>query len=173
MRDGAMSVRFVKPLVLLLAVLLVAGFLPVLAFAQGDAAGAIASARQQLVVSYGSARAAEEAGANITSLTAVLNSAGDLLSRSELAYSQGNLAEAQALAGQCSQALGSFAAEADGLRTEASQQRGLDFWVNIVGSVVGTFVVVVAGFAVWRFFRSRILPVEVEGEVQADESVGD
>jgi len=54
---------------------------PVTVLAQGDAAGAIASAKQQIIVCYDSARQAEAAGANISSLTSVLNDAGQLLSR--------------------------------------------------------------------------------------------
>jgi hypothetical protein len=168
-----MFVRFGKLRAVLLVVLVAAAFLPVLAFAQGDAAGAIASAKQQMVACYDSARQAEAAGANISSLTVVLDGAGDLLSRSELAYSQGDLGGAQSLASQCSQKLGGFVSEADALRVAAEQQGSFNFWVYFVGSVVGTFVVIAAGYIVWRVVKRRYVPIEVEAEVQDDESSGD
>jgi len=153
--------RLVKRAILPLIVLLSVVFLPVSALAQNDAAGAIASAKQQIVACYDAARQAEAAGANISSLTSALNDAGDLLSRSELAYSQGDLGGAQTLASQCSQRLSSFVSESNVLRDAAVQQRNFDFWVNVVGSVVGTFVVIVTGFVVWRFVKKQYVPVEV------------
>ena len=144
--------------------------LPSLAFAQQSGAdSAIASAKQQIVVSFNSAKAAEAAGANITSLTYVLNEAGDLLSRSELAYSQGDFAGAQSLASECSQRLGNVASESAALRDAAIQQESYYFWVNTVGSIVGTFVVIAVGFGVWRVLKGRHADVEVESEEQADE----
>jgi hypothetical protein len=150
--------------------LLFVAFMSSLAFAQGEAAGAIASAKQQLIVSYHSAKTAEAAGANTSSLTAVLNDAGDLLSRSELAYSQGNFADAQSLASQCAQTLSGLASTADVLRGEAEQRRSYDFWVNIVGSAVGTLIVLVTGVGVWLVVKRRHVPVEFEVEVQTDDS---
>lgn len=164
--------RFAKSIVVLSVILVAGAFLPAVAFAQNDAAGAIASAKQQLITCYGSALQAESSGANLSSLTAVLNQAGDLLSRSELAYSQGDLGGAQSLASQCSQTLGGFVSQADALKAAAEQTGNFDFWVYVVGSIVGTFVVIVAGFVVWLVVKRRYVPVEVEskGRVEQDES---
>jgi cytochrome bd-type quinol oxidase subunit 1 len=146
-----------------LAVLLFGGvFLPFSAFAQDDASGAIASAQQQIVTCYDSAKQAEAAGANISSLTSVLDEAGNMLSQAELAYSQGDFGTAQNLASQCSQNLNGFVSEANGLRDAAIQRATVDFWVNVVGSTVGTFVVMIAGFAVWWFLKKRYPDVEVQ-----------
>ena len=143
--------------------------LPVLAVAQQtDASAAITSAKQQFITCLDSAKQAEAAGANISSLTAVLNDAGGLLSRSELAYSQSDFGSAQSLASQCSQRLSNFISESNGLRDAAAQQRSYDFWVSFVGSIVGSFAVIVAGFVVWRFLKKRY-PM---AEVQANESSG-
>ena len=150
--------------------LLLVAFVSPLASAQNEAAAAITSAKQQLIASYHSAKTAEAAGANISSLTVFLDDAGDLLSRSELAYSQGNFADAQSLASQCAQTLSGLASTADVLRGEAEQRRSYDFWVNIVGSAVGTLVVLIAGVVVWLVVKRRHVPVEVEVEVQTDES---
>lgn len=161
-----------QAVLLLLIPVVLAGFFAIRAFAQGDATAAIASARQQLVTAYDSAMQAEAAGANISSLTAVLKNAGDLLSRAELADSQGDSAAAQSLASQCTQSLGNFASEAESLRSAAVQQENLNFWVNIVGSVAGTVAVIIAGFVVWRIIKKRYGPVEAEAEVHADEPSG-
>lgn len=171
-RDMAMAKHSVKRTILLLAPLILAGSFAIMAFAQDDASATIASARQQLITCYDSARQAEAAGANISSLTTVLNNAGNLLSRAELANSQGDYATAQSLASQCTQSLGNFASEAEALRSAAVQQGNLNFWVNIVGSVAGTVAVIIAGFVVWRVIKKRYGQVEVEAEVHADEPSG-
>ena len=176
MARGIVMTRYsIKRAILLLILFLFIGSLsfPSLAFAQGDTAAAdIASARQLLTTCFDSARQAENSGANISSLTSVLNEAGDLLSRSELAYSQGDFYTAQNLASECSQRLDNLASEADALRSNAVQQRSFDFWVSISGSVAGTISVIVAGFMVWRVIKKRYVPVEAETEVQTDESSG-
>ena len=142
--------------------------MPVSALAeQTDAATSIASAKQQIISCFDSAKQAEAAGANISSLTSILNDAGDLLSRSELAYSQGDFGGAQSFASECSQRLSNFVSASNTLRDSAAQQRSYAYWVNFVGSIAGTFVVIVAGFMVWRFLKKRY-PIEV----QADESSG-
>ncbi len=151
-----------KGAILLLALLCNVAYLHVFALSQADAPGAIAFAKNQLLICYDSARQAESAGANISSLTVTLNQAGDLLSQSELAYSQDNLENAQNLAGQCVEKLGNIVSEAATLRDAATQQKNLDFWFNVVGSTVGTFAVIAIGFMVWRFLRKRYVSVEVE-----------
>lgn len=164
--------RFAESIVVLSVILVAVAFLPAVVFAQNDAAGAITSAKQQLITCYDAALRAESAGANISSLTVVLNQAGGLLSRSELAYSQSDLGGAQSLASQCSQTLGGFVSQADALRVAAEQTGNFDFWFYVVGSIVGTFVVIVAGFVVWLVVKRRYVPVEVEseGRVEQDES---
>jgi hypothetical protein len=122
--------------------------------AQTDAEAAITSAKEQIVTCYKAAQDAEAAGANITSLTVVLNDAGALLSRAELAYSMKDFGAARDFAVQSAGRLSDFVSAANALKETAAQQRGLDFWVNIVGSVIGTFAVLGGGYALW-FFLSR------------------
>jgi hypothetical protein len=164
-----MIVRFAKQIVVLSVVVLAVAFLPAVVLAQGDAAAAIASAKQQLVVCYGAARQAESAGANVSYLVSMLSEAGDLLSRSELAYSQGDLSGAQDLASQCSQKLSNFAAAADSLKAGATGNEDW-FHVEAVASVIGVVLVVISGFLVWRSIRKQYVPVEVESEAETDES---
>ncbi len=161
--------RFAKALVGLSIVLLCVAFLPGVVFGQGDAAAAISSAKQQLVVCYDAARRAESAGANVSYLAAVLSSAGDLLSRAELAYAQGDFGGAQNLASQCSGSLSSFVSVAESARAGAAANEG---WVGgvVVASVVGVVIVILSGFLVWRYIRKQYLPVEMDAEVESHES---
>ena len=119
------------------------------AFAQqANAETAIASAKQQIVACYQAAKEAEDAGANITSLTTILSDAGSLLSQSELAYSKSEFDIARDLAVQTQQRLTNVISEANDLKESAVQQGNVDFLVNVVGSIVGFFVVIGAGIAI-------------------------
>jgi hypothetical protein len=123
--------------------------------AQTDAAAAIASAKEQIVTCYQAAQNAEAEGANITSLTVVLNDAGALLSSAELAYSMKDFGAARDFAVQSVGQLGDFVSAANALKETAVQQQNLDFWINIVGSVVGTLAVLGGGYALWVVLSRR------------------
>jgi hypothetical protein len=145
--------------------LLSALFSPLSVFAErSDADSAIASAKQQLVICYKAAKAAEAAGANITSSTSLLNEAGALLSESELAYSKNDFATAQNLAVQSSQSLTIFVSQANALQASAAQQRSFDFWINVVGSIIGAIGAIVAGLIVFRYVGKRYVQVEVDSD---------
>ena len=126
--------------------------IPSLATAQTDA---INSAKQQMVTCYEAAKEAQAAGANITSLTLVLNEAGNLLSQAELATSQGDTEAATNLAIQSREMLANFVSDANALKQTAIQQRNTDFLINVVGSIAGTFVVFGVGIAVWVLLKKR------------------
>ncbi|MEM2130485.1 MAG: hypothetical protein QXZ70_07805 [Candidatus Bathyarchaeia archaeon] len=138
--------------ILLLAVSV---FFPLARADQAAVATAIASAKERLVACYRAAEDAESAGANVTSLVAVLNDAGLLLSLAEYAYSIGDFEMARDYAAQSQGFLGNFVAEANVLKEEAVKQRSWDFLINVVGSVVGVFVVLGAGVAVWVFLKRK------------------
>ena len=122
---------------------------------QNSAASAISAAQSKLVQCYDAARAAESASANISQLTSRLNSAGLLLSRAELAYSNADFGSAQSLAVQNQSELASFVSDANSLQASAAQSRTFDFLLNVVGSVVGTVAVLVGGFVVWGFLKRK------------------
>jgi hypothetical protein len=137
-----------------------------LVYAQQDtAAGAIASAKQQIVVCYGAAAEAERAGGNVTVLAVALDEAGVLLSKAELAYSMGDFGAASGFAVQCRERLSGFVAEAAGLKAAGELMRDNDFLFNVVGSTVGTFVVVLVGIRVWFFLKRRYGREELATEV--------
>jgi uncharacterized membrane protein YoaK (UPF0700 family) len=122
---------------------------------QSDAATAISSAQNTMVICYDAAKAAEAAGANITSLTNTLNEAGSLLSQAQLAYSQGDFDAAANYAVQTQNKLNGFISQADSLKQAAAQRESRDYLVNFVGSIVGAAAVVAAGFVVWFFLKRR------------------
>ncbi len=166
--------QYVKLVTIASFLLVVMAVLAVPAVSQGDAAAAaIYSAKQQLVICYDALKLAQSAGANITSLTSVLNEAGSMLSRSELAYSQGDFGGAQNWASQSIQRISGVVSEANTLTVAASEQASFDFWVYFVGSIVGTVVVIVAGFMVWLVVKRRYVPVEAETGSEIVESSGD
>ena len=143
-------------LLLLAAGLLFLGLFasPSLVCAQ-DAAETIALARQQIAICYNAANEAELAGANVTSLTALLNEAGALLSKAELASSLGDFYEVRSLVLQCHWLLSGFAYEATGLQASGEQARKVDFLLNTVGPVVGAFAVVGFGVWVWVYLKKH------------------
>ena len=122
---------------------------------QGTAAAAISSAKRTILDCYGAAEEAEAADANITVLTVILNEAGLLLTQAELAYAATDFDVALNLAVQSQSYLSNFITEANSLKETATQQKNQDFLLNVVGSIAGTFVVIVAGFVVWLYLKKK------------------
>ena len=117
-------------------------------WAQDSAASAISSARNTILSCYRAAGEAETAGANITALTATLNTATSLLSQAEFAYGAGDFDTAFNLASQSQSTLTNFVEEANALREVGVQQQNHAYLVYF-GSIIGTFAVLFAGFVVW------------------------
>jgi len=150
------SIRCTLALAALILMLSVANAL-FCAFAvdETDVRSSIAATEENIVVCYRAIADADEAGATTTALLAALNEAGELLSRADLAYKMGDFDSALDFANQSQERLNGFVAQAVVLRETAVQQRYWDFMVYVVGSIVGTVVVVVGGFAVWFFLKRR------------------
>ena len=150
---------FGKSIVLFLALfLLVAAVcLPSLVHAdtQSSASTQLASTKGELVECYNAARAAEAAGANISSFTVKLNAAGSLFSQAELDYSSGNFSGAYTLALQSQNELGNFIAAASSLQNSASQKQSTDFLLNFVVPIVGVFAVADVSVIVWVLLKRR------------------
>jgi uncharacterized Tic20 family protein len=146
--------RFKALLALILLLLVVVVPVPVWA-SQEDAATAISSLKNTLLECYNAAKEAETAGSNITVIIGTLNEAGSLLSQAELAYAMKDFDVALSLALQSQNSLNNFIAEANALKETATQQQNQAFLINVVGSITGTFAVVVAGFAVWLLMKRK------------------
>jgi hypothetical protein len=142
--------------VLLLVVISVVIRVPSVVLAQqNDATSSISDAQSTLIQCYDAARAAEVAGANISQLTGRLNIASLLLSRAELANSNGYFSLAESLAVESQDELASFVSEANSLQFSAQQSRSSDFWLNIVGSSVETVAVLVGSLTVWVLLKRK------------------
>jgi hypothetical protein len=144
-------------LVVLMLAFLAAGVLSLCVFAvdEAEAGAAIADAEERVVVCYRAVAVADGAGANVTGLVGVLDEAGLLLSRADLAFMAGDFDSAFDFAVESRGVLDGFVVEADALRDDAIQQRSWDFMINVVGSVVGATVVVFAGYIVWFWLKRR------------------
>lgn len=141
---------------LLLCVLLLLGLsVQCRAASEMDAQSAVNEASQRIVTCYEAVANASNAGANVSSLLGILNSAGNLFSRAQLALASGDFNSSYTLAMQSQQTLEGFDAQAGSLRNAAEHNGFVDFWVNIVGSSVGAVAVLVLGFFVWRLLSKR------------------
>lgn len=153
--------RFKTPIALTVLLLLIVAVVVSPVWAQQEsAASAISSARNTILNCYTAAREAEAAGANITVLTSTLNDAVSLLSQAELAYGAGDFEAAFDFASQSQSTLANFVGEANALREVAVQQQNQDYLVY-VGSIIGTFAVLFAGFVVWVLLKRKYEQSEV------------
>jgi hypothetical protein len=154
--------------VLLVAVIAVFVVLPSCTVsAQTGASSAISSAQNTFNTCYEAAKEAEAAGANITVLQDTLNTAGAQLSLAETSNAQGDYGSANNYAQQAQNTLSNFVSQANSLKTTASQQQQTSFLLNVVGSIAGTFAVIVGSMVVWRNLKKKNPP---QVEASANES---
>jgi hypothetical protein len=125
-----------------------------MATGENEAAVKIGEAENALNSAYEAVLETEKAGANITGLLSDLTEAAELLSKAKLVLST-NESAAVDFALQSQAKLNGFLAKADTLKTAAAQQRYWDFMVNVVGSIVGSVVVVCGGFVVWTVLKRK------------------
>jgi hypothetical protein len=125
------------------------------ASSQLDTSSAIEVAKIQFINAYRSVQQAEQTGANVTDLTAMLNDVGLLLSEADQAYSIGDFDASHSLAVQCQGLLVDFANKVDVLKEAATQQSANDFWLKIVYPIFGSLAVIVAGFAIWYGLKKK------------------
>ena len=138
-----------------------------LAVDEGQARSAMVEADQTIRDCYLAVAPADKAGGNISDMLSVLQDAGMLLSRADLALGKGDFDSAYNLAVQSKARLGGFIAEASSVKDAAENSGFVDFMINIVGSSGGTVAVVVGSFAVWFWLNKRYAKV---GHVEQDES---
>jgi len=120
-----------------------------------DARSAVAEASQRVNTCYSAAADAAKAGANVTGLLVTLDDAGGLLSKAELALAKGEFDSASTLAHLSEERLVGFEEAAVGLRDSAVRAGFLDFALSVVGSAVGSIVVVLVGVTVWFYLKRR------------------
>jgi hypothetical protein len=88
-------------------------------------------------------------------MLSVLQDAGLLLSKADLALKNGDYDSAYSLANQGKARLDGFIVDANSLKDVAEHSRYLDFTINIVASSAGTVAVVVGSFAVWLWLKKK------------------
>jgi hypothetical protein len=115
----------------------------------------ISSAKQRMVVCTEALKQAEASGANVTVFAAVLDDAGSLLSKAELAFSVGDYGSASSLIAQSQGVLVNFVGDAHSLRDTVSAQRTYDFFVFQAGSFVGALVVLLVGAVLWVLAKRK------------------
>ena len=131
-----------------------AGFY-VFAVSEGDAAAAITSAEEKIVICYSAVAEADAAGANVSALLATLGEAGEFLSKAKWSHGRSDFDSAFGFANQSQDKLNGFVVDAEALTETAVKENYWDFSVNVVGSVAGSVAVVCCSFVVWRFFKKR------------------
>jgi hypothetical protein len=124
-----------------------------------DAQSAVNEASQRIVTCYEAVANASNVGANVSALLHVLNAAGDLFSRAQLAFARGDFNSSYALAMQSQQALEEFDVRAASQQNSAAHAGYTGFMVNVVGSLVATVAVLGGSFAFWTWLKKR--PVKV------------
>lgn len=135
--------------------LLLSSTMVCMAISEAEASSKIREAENAINSAYDEVLEAEKAGANIAGLLSILNDAGELFSRANLAYSIGDFDSAFDFAVWSKEKLNGFGAEADALRETAVQQHDWDFMFYVMGSIVGAIGVIFGGFVVWFFLRRR------------------
>lgn len=125
------------------------------AASESDAQTAIDQASQRIVSCYGAVAKATKAGANAFTLLSVLNDAGNLRDRAEVALASGDFDSANDSASQSIQKLVGFEGQAADLQNAAARGGYTNFMVYVVGSFVETGIVLVGSFIVWSWLKSR------------------
>ena len=125
------------------------------AASESDAQATIAEASQRIITCYGAVENAAKAGGNVSSLLSVLNDAGNLRDRAEVALASGNFDLANVTALQSVQLLAGFEDGAVRLQNSAKRAGYVGFMVFEVGSFVGAGAVLASSFGVWSWLKWR------------------
>ena len=155
---GGAGLRFwVSVSVICLLCLCVFGSVPrVFGATYKEAADRIAEAEDSLRGAFNTVVDAEHAGANVSVLAQRLNQAGASLGRARGYLTVGNYSGALSFADNCKSLAGGVGSDAVALKGDAVAAAG-NWWVPVVISVAGSVVVIIAMFAVWRWFKRGYL----------------
>ena len=125
------------------------------AASESDAQLGINQASQRIKVCYGAVVNATKAGATASDLLSVLDDSGSMLSKAQVAFASGNFDSANDSASQSVRRLDGFEAQALRLQNGAARAGYSNFMFKVVGSIVGTVIVLVASFVVWSWLKMR------------------
>jgi len=147
---------FAKTALTFCAILMLAGLVacgPLHASTGEEASSKIASADDALKLAFKRVLDAEEAGANVSSLTSDLNEAGESLAEAEVAYRNGNLTGAAGLADRCSALAETVSVEALALKDSALADSQQAFRSTFVFSTAAASALVAALILSWFWFK--------------------
>lgn len=113
----------------------------------------VAGAEEALGSSYGAVLAAEQAGANVSSLVAQFNVGCEYLSQAYMWDSLGNSENSSYFVGLSYTIAGDVQSEALALKDEAIRASGDNFFTTTVVSIVSIVAIIVLSFVVWRVFK--------------------
>jgi len=150
------SRRWAKTLVPVAMVLMVMCLLsrePLAAMGSVGVSSSIGQAEAAIRKAFNSTVYAEGAGANVSSLIARLNEAGDLLTRAEVAYGNGDLSQAEDLAGQSLTAANSVRDDALTMRDSASAATRSLVSLSVVSWAFAFPVFILFLGIVWSLFK--------------------
>lgn len=120
-------------------------------------AGKIVEADNALKKAFETVLTAENAGANVSGLMVRLNQAGAFLVQAEMAYRNGDSAEATENAEQCLTTLQGVSDEASASMDSALANSQQVFWEGVTISTIGAVAFLVVLAFVWRWFSRRYL----------------
>ena len=126
---------------------------PLHASTSDEASSRITNADDALKLAFKRVLDAEEAGANVSSLTSDLNEAGESLAEADVAYRNGNLTGAAGLADRCSALAGTVSVEALALKDSALDDSQRAFGSTFIFSTVGAYAFVAALILSWFWFK--------------------
>jgi len=117
-------------------------------FSESEAQIAVEAAEDKILTCYQAASNAANSGANVSVLLLILDEAGTLYSRAQLAYQNGDFNSATSLANLSVEKLSNFVDDANLLEQEASKQQFMDF-LALAASAVATMLVLFASAIAW------------------------
>ena len=129
----------------------------VLGFDIGQASSIIAEADNSAKDTFVAVAEAEEAGVNMSSLTARLDEAGKALSEANVAFRAGDYENARLFAEQCLSLIEGMGSEAKALKASAETARQNQLMLTAAFSSVGLSALFVAGLFGWKFIKARFV----------------
>jgi len=122
---------------------------------ENEAAASIERAEDALFSAYEVVLEAEQVGANVSSLLARLNEAGELLAEAQVAFRLKSFDEAVRLADLCFEICEETKDGADELRAEVYGSKVMSDWLTMTSSLASVIAVGFGSFCAWRVFKRR------------------
>jgi hypothetical protein len=139
---------------------------------QDEATLALTNAEQVVASTYQVVLETEQAGGDVSGLTAQLNNATEFLGEARVAFRAENFTRAISFANACYNISEKVRIEAYDLRINAYRLRSEYAWYMAIVSVLSVIGIGFSSFGLWRIFKSRYYRrvLEMKPEVVSNES---